>query len=396
MSRHQQPVTVTFRSSTQRNTVHEVMKRRPGWVETDDDVDWCINWADVGWVRDMYDQIQMDDEQRLSHFPNHYELTRKDLMVKNLKRMRKHLQRNDCQGEAESYNFWTETFVLPSEYGLFLEEFRRQAGALWIMKPIGRAQGKGIFLFHKLSQISQWKKDHKWKADQPQAETYIAQRYIANPYVIGGKKFDLRLYVLVTSFSPLTVWLYSAGFARFSNQRYSSSRGGMDNLYVHLTNVSIQKKAEDYDREIGCKWDLQSLKMFMTMKHGVEAVDEMFYDMQCIITRSLLSVQQVMIHDKHCFELYGYDIIVDSELKPWLIEVNASPSLSAEHATDAVLKTQLVEDALDVIDMEGRLQGNETQVKGFRLIWEGKAINTRVPGSLCALGTERVRKVHER
>lgn len=58
--------------------------------------------------------------------------------------------------------------MLPSEYGMFVEEFKRSPGAVWIMKPIGRAQGRGIFLFNKLSQISDWKKDHRWKADQPQ------------------------------------------------------------------------------------------------------------------------------------------------------------------------------------------------------------------------------------
>ena len=46
------------------------------------------------------------------------------------------------------------------------------------MKPIGGAQGKGIFLFNKLSQIADWKKDHRWKADNPQAETYVVQRYL--------------------------------------------------------------------------------------------------------------------------------------------------------------------------------------------------------------------------
>lgn len=79
------------------------------------------------------------------------------------------------------------------------------------MKPVGKAQGKGIFLFDKLNQISDWKKDHTYKKDQPQAENYVVQRYVENPYVIGGRKFDLRLYVLVTGFSPLVIWLYRDG-----------------------------------------------------------------------------------------------------------------------------------------------------------------------------------------
>lgn len=73
---------------------------------------------------------------------------------------------------------------------MFVEAFKRAPGSVWIMKPIGRAQGKGIFLFTKLSEISEWKKDHTWTADRPQAETYVAQRYIENPYTIGGMHRD--------------------------------------------------------------------------------------------------------------------------------------------------------------------------------------------------------------
>jgi hypothetical protein len=59
-----------------------------------------------------------------------------------------------------------------------------------------------------------------------------------------------------------------------------------------------------------------------------------------------------MIHDKHCFELYGYDLIIDSELRPWLLEVNASPSLSANTNEDYAMKTEMLHGMLDIIDME--------------------------------------------
>jgi tubulin polyglutamylase TTLL9 len=53
----------------------------------------------------------------------------------------------------------------------------------------------------------------------------------------------------------------------------------------------------------------------MTLRHGVAAVDELFYDIECLVTRSLLSVQRAMVHERQAFELYGYDVIIDSALK---------------------------------------------------------------------------------
>lgn len=53
-------------------------------------------------------------------------------------------------------------------------------------------------------------------------DTYVISRYIDNPMLIGGKKFDLRLYCLVTSYRPLKAWIYDEGFGRFCNELYSS------------------------------------------------------------------------------------------------------------------------------------------------------------------------------
>ncbi len=90
---------------------------------------------------------------------------------------------------------------------------------------------------------------------------------------------------------------------------------------MHLTNVAIQKTNKDYDQRTGGKMELQALKMYLMSMYGQERVDAIFWEMQMIILRSLLAVQQIMISDKHCFELYGYDLLIDQDLKPWLIEV---------------------------------------------------------------------------
>ncbi|KAE9009643.1 putative tubulin polyglutamylase [Phytophthora fragariae] len=378
---------VRFRTSLH-NTVRDVMQRQGGWIETSSDLDWDLHWADVGWIRENLDAFTpLQDHQRINHFQNHYELTRKDLLVKNLKRIKRQLERSgdaESRREAELYEFWAATFVLPHEYGMFLEEFKRTPGGRWIMKPVGKAQGRGIFLFEKLSDISEWKRDASWKGDGAMqaktADTYIVQKYVESPYLLGGKKFDLRLYVLVTSFSPLSFWLYRAGFARFSHTRYSQSRGDMDNLFMHLTNASVQRGADDYDERLGCKWPLHSLKMFLISKHGQEAVDRLFFSIQSLITRSLLAVQPTIIQDRHCFELYGYDVLIDSALKPWLIEVNASPSLTADTDADYSLKANLVQHTLEVVDLERRREGDELHIGGFDLIWNnGSAVPNAKP-----------------
>ncbi|XP_017720505.1 PREDICTED: probable tubulin polyglutamylase TTLL9 isoform X4 [Rhinopithecus bieti] len=329
------------------NTLMDVLRHRPGWVEVKDEGEWDFYWCDVSWLRENFDHTYMEEHVRISHFRNHYELTRKNYMVKNLKRFRKQLEREEGKLEAAKCDFFPKTFEMPCEYHLFVEEFRKNPGITWIMKPDTRSSD-----------------DQK---DDIPVENYVAQRYIENPYLIGGRKFDLRVYVLVMSYIPLRAWLYRDGFARFSNTRFTLN--SIDDQYVHLTNVAVQKTSPDYHPKKGCKWMLQRFRQYLASKHGPEVVETLFRDMDNIFVKSLQSVQKVIISDKHCFELYGYDILIDQDLKPWLLEVNASPSLTASSQEDYELKTCLLEDTLHVVDMEGRLTGREKRVGGFDLMW---------------------------
>ena len=88
--------TVRFRCSLH-NTIFDVL-RYLDWIETDGD-DWDFFWADTGSIHDL-DHVHLQEHQRLNHFRNHYELTRKDLLIKNLKRMKKSLERDDRAIEA--------------------------------------------------------------------------------------------------------------------------------------------------------------------------------------------------------------------------------------------------------------------------------------------------------
>jgi len=75
----------------------------------------------------------------------------------------------------------------------------------------------------------------------------IVQRYIENPLLIGGYKFDLRLYVCVPSYRPLTIYLYKEGLARFATEKFSLER--LDDPFRHLTNFSLNKLGPGYSEK---------------------------------------------------------------------------------------------------------------------------------------------------
>jgi len=341
---------------------------RRGWQRAQEDGEWNIYWASPHSIKQMFSPengVRLGDNQLVNHFPNHYELTRKDLMVKNLKRYRKELERVNGERPAESHvtehldlECIPTTFILPADFSLFVEEFRKNPNTMWIMKPTSKSRGIGIFIISKLSQVKKWA-----NARQPALagkDAYVISRYIADPLLIGGKKFDLRIYVLVLSYRPLKVYVYRKGFARFCTFKYTNEVSEMDNEMVHLTNVAIQKGSESYNASHGSKWSVKNLRAYIEGTRGLQPAEKLMEDIGWIIVHSLKACQNVMIHDKHCFECYGYDIMIDTALKPWLLEVNASPSLTTTTATDKLLKMSLISEVLDFVVPHNFLESRPT------------------------------------
>mmetsp|Transcript_29790 Transcript_29790/g.54592 ORF Transcript_29790/g.54592 Transcript_29790/m.54592 type:complete len:473 (-) Transcript_29790:252-1670(-) len=346
---------IRWKSDFDKSVVIANFQRR-GWDEVTDpeDGDWDFYWANVSTIKQIFGVecgTRLNPGQIINHFPNHYELTRKDLMVKNIKRYQKQVKKDGGPWKPEEMDIIPTTFVLPQDYALFVEEFRKpSASGTWILKPSGKSQGKGIFLFNKLSQVKKWSQNGNIApALRSTTETFVASRYINDPLLVGGKKFDLRLYVVVTSFKPLRVYMSHLGFGRFCNVKYSSDSTDLENDFVHLTNVAVQKTGEDYNEAHGNKWPLSDLRLYIESVRGADAAIGLFRDIEGVIIKSLKACQAIIMNDRHCFELYGFDVIIDSQLKPWLVEVNASPSLSTTTAADWLLKFKVISDTMNLV-----------------------------------------------
>ena len=73
----------------------------------------------------------------------------------------------------------------------------------------------------------------------------IVQEYITNPLLIDDLKFDIRIYVLMTSIEPLKLYIFEDGLVRFSTEKYSSKMEDLTNVFIHLTNYTVNKESFD-------------------------------------------------------------------------------------------------------------------------------------------------------
>ena len=101
-------------------------------------------------------------------------------------------------------------------------------------------------------------------------EQFVVQRYLPKPYLIDGLKFDMRIYVLVYGVDPLRLFVFREGLARFATHKYvAPCKGNLDNLYMHLTNYSINRNAANFKVDADCEDDDQGHKRTVTsvLKH---------------------------------------------------------------------------------------------------------------------------------
>jgi tubulin polyglutamylase TTLL6/13 len=205
----------------------------------------------------------------------------------------------------------------------------------------------------------------------PPHEHIVAQRYISDPYLIDGLKFDLRIYVLLNGINPLRAYVYNEGLARFATAEYEAPNPkNLNNMFMHLTNYAINKNADNFmqnENEDGKgrshKRSLNEVyKLLESKGHDIDSLKEKIDD---LIVKTLITGQPSMwyvyrssqpedVENQLCFQILGFDVMLDKDLKPWLIEVNHAPSLATESAFDLKVKKELVQDTLRILNLSAK------------------------------------------
>ena len=132
---------------------------------------------------------------------------------------------------------------------------------IWIMKPAGSSRGRGICLKRDLAEMLDmigYRPGQQAISNQTQGQPYICQKYIENTLLIKCRKFDIRQWVLVTDWNPLTVWIYAEPYIRFPAADFDFDK--ISNRYAHLSNNSVAKhgKKQKITHHIeGNMWDLE-------------------------------------------------------------------------------------------------------------------------------------------
>uniref|UniRef100_A0A3B1INP4 Tubulin tyrosine ligase-like family, member 7 n=1 Tax=Astyanax mexicanus TaxID=7994 RepID=A0A3B1INP4_ASTMX len=293
---------------------------------------------------------ELRNYQRINHFPGMGEICRKDCLARNMAKM--------IKIQPQEYSFSPKTWIFPAEYTQFqnyVKELRRKRKQkTFIVKPANGAMGHGISLIRNCEKL-------------PAQDHFIVQEYLDKPFLMEGYKFDLRIYILVTSCDPLRIFLYNDGLVRMGTEKYHTPNdSNLSQLYMHLTNYSVNKHNENFERdETVDKGSKRSIGWFTEfLRTNDYDVAKFWGDVSELVVKTLIVAEPHVLHayrmcrpgqppgsDSVCFEVLGFDIILDRKLKPWLLEINRAPSFGTDQKIDFDVKKGVLLNALKLLNV---------------------------------------------
>ena len=217
--------------------------------------------------------------------------------------------------------------------------------------------------------------------------------------LIKNKKYDLRLYVLISGLKPLRIYLNKQGLIRIASEKFSLNINTIGNKFIHLTNTDINKKNKNYiypksfNDSNANVWNLNTYKKYLNQNN--KDWNYIYENIKDIIIKTIISVQQKLINkndnlnlrDNNFYNLLGFDILINDKFEPILLEVNYSPCMNIYNKVDISIKTNLFVDILNIV---GIIPFSKKNFKTFDKEYKFKnKINESINNAFCELNRPR-------
>ncbi|XP_078467394.1 inactive polyglycylase TTLL10 [Lampetra planeri] len=335
---------------------------RRGWERTSDRTreDYRLKWCELK-SRSAYTAFR-EGQQLLYQIQNNKVLTSKIGLLCSLRdyeRIISKLRVTSQPRMLKMEDFFPHTLRLDvrGERDEFFDSY--QEGEKWICKPTGLNQGRGIFLLRSAGDVAALRERLLLDADvgprTPRAhvpQARIVQRYVTNPLLLDGRKFDVRSYMLIASAAPPIV-LFRHGYARLSCQSYSPES---NDLTAHLTNQYMQKKSPVYQEvKEETVWTMSRFNDHVNehcAPHKGLPKDWVLTTftkrMQQVMTHCFLATKSKLEGKLGLFDLIGCDFLIDEDFKVWLLEMNCNPALQTNCMVLKEVIPQVVNETLDL------------------------------------------------
>ena len=219
---------------------------------------------------------------------------------------------------------------------------------LWLIKRINLNRGRKIKVMSNLVEITQIinqiKKEEKVKY-------IIIQKYIEKPLLYCGRKFDIRIWVLFSFLGKsdkFEAYVFKEGHLKASSEIFDIN--SLD-LFIHLTNYSIQKNNKNFSKiEIGNEISFNDFQneLNKNKKRNINFKKDIFNKIIKIIgiTANIAKYKINGYNGKNCFEIFGYDFMLDEEYNPYLLEINTNPGYEESSPLIKMLVPRMIDDAL--------------------------------------------------
>ncbi len=340
------------------------------------------NQWDACWSTEMPDPDQferLDPNKTINHVPGNSALTIKSSLYKTL-----HKAKLAVKGlpQEKRYQFFPHTYSMPEEYFDFQQAAADQPEFRWIQKPRNMSRGRGIEVVQHPETVPL---DNQW----------IIQEYLDKPHLWNGFKYVLRCYVLVTSVEPLRFYWYHEGSAKLTSEKYDLD--DLDNPYRHLTNPDINEHNSEADVPVV----FHSFRTYKEWLRSENINDESLYQqIQDLISLTVIAAREAMREQakkytadtQGAYELLGLDLVVDSDLKPWILECNLSPSLEICSTDESQAKEETQTKKGMVTEIVNMLGLNDCDRDTLTLSQKAERELSRAVGFQCLFPSDQANK----